>query len=213
MFRKWHGYTVEMRNREIYEEQGRMLLYANQKKTEYEEVLQRQLDEERQKQIHLQTKCSNMSLEMEILQDKIATYQQSRTQNQQMEMELASRLKEEQDKNVILNAKYNSLVSKTERERIEWMDKLHRLELMSNSAPTKRETSIMTSMDFGSPLRKPSGNKSVLLSLLPREFLSRDYDEDSLLHLAENRVTNKNSKEVSSNEQNIILYYHKFFEN
>lgn len=203
---------MELRNREIYEEQGRMLLYANQKKTEYEEVLQRQLDEERAKQVMMQTKYHNMSLEMEVLQEKLAAFTQSRSNGQQMEMELSHRLKEEHDKNVVLNAKYSSLLAKSEREKVEWMDKLHRMEMMSNAAPSMRETSIMTSIDFGSMRAPPrnSSNKSMLMSLLPKEFLSKDFDEDALLRHAEHRVANKNSKDVSFHSNSILLLLYPY---
>ncbi len=163
---------LDERDKERHEKHGKMLLFAAEKKSEYQKHLESQLAEEKEKQLDLHSKLISAKSEFDAMEIR---YQQMRfelTDKQETINTLNDTLQQEKDKFTVLNAKFNTAMANYNRDRQESLNKLTE----SSKFP------------INDSLVQTKSKKS--RSNIPPEYLRLDLDEDGLLKFAETRVTN-----------------------
>ncbi len=153
-----------------------MLLFAAEKKSEYQKHLEYQLAEEKEKQLDLHSKLISAKSEFDALEIRFQQMQFELTDKQETINTLNDILQQEKDKFTVLNAKFNTAMVNYNRDRQESLNKLTEI----SKFPIKDE-----------PVISVVQNKSKKSwSNIPPEYLRLDLDEDCLLKFAETRVTN-----------------------
>jgi hypothetical protein len=108
----------DARMQELSDEHGRHLLYVNERKSVREVELEHQYEAEKERHHMTQNRLTSVQRELENLRD-----QYSDLFKNQRDLDLDNQLKLEKEKLLILQARYNTLFQKYEREKAEWLQK------------------------------------------------------------------------------------------
>lgn len=180
---------LDEKDKERHEKHGKMLLFANEKKTEYQKHLEKQLNEEKDKYLSLYGQFISLKSEFDMHEQQYQRMRAEASEKQELAEKLEDQLKNEKEKFMILNTKYNAAQTNFNKELQELTD---RLLLLESGKSTAQDSSIMTSVDL-SFRKKPKKSWSALTHLSP-EYFRADLDEEGLLKFAESKITNHYEK-------------------
>jgi septal ring factor EnvC (AmiA/AmiB activator) len=158
-----------------------MLLFANERKSEFQKELESQLEQERSKTADVQTRFFSVSSELNALQERHHNLLNDHHHSQDMIAQLQQQLQQEKDRCLVLTAKYNTAMKEKDGHS------------KSPPRPSFKESSIMTSVDYSSGKHRRA---QALLAGLSSDLLRQGMDEDDLFRYAEHKIADNNTPDI-----------------